>query len=211
MLLPGLLIIGGSTGGATGGATSAEFWHPTLPPCSLPMLSQNIMFHTVNILLDSKIITCHKDTCEVFKSGGWVTLVNTTEYRVEHSSVETIDGLVLLGGLGTNTTEVIPTTGAAAQPGTFDIEHGSGHCTIQLAPDLLVLTGGSGLYANGSSCVAEETCGKVTEIALVERGASSRPLAHLTEGRYWHACSWYYRDQQKVAFHGFTWCNLMTS
>jgi len=140
-------------------------------------------YHTVNSLSD-RIITCCDNNCDVFQAGQWEHLVNTVEYRDEHSSIVTSDGILLLGGNGTNTTEVIPPTGEDAQPGTFDIRHGRDHCTIALSQDIAIVTGGTNTYD------------LVTSYTLP--GGSPRALPSLQEGRWGHACTWYYRGQKKV-------------
>merc|ERR1711963_620968 len=43
---------------------------------------------------------------------------------------------------GLHSTEWIPVDGSPSQPGTFNVRHGSHHCTIQLSSNHIVLTGG---------------------------------------------------------------------
>ena len=138
--------------------------------------------HTVNSLSD-QIIACYGDSCDVMDAGQWVHLVNTVERRQYHSSMVITDGVMLLGGAGTKTTEVIPPTGEA-QPGEFLIGHGDAHCTIALSTTLAIVTGGGG------------TLDIVTSYLLP--GGSPRPLPSLQEGRYGHACSSYQREQEQV-------------
>ena len=99
------------------------------------------------------------------------------------------DGIMLLGGSRTNTTEVIPPTGEAAVAGDFAIRHGESHCTIALTSNIGIVTGG------------HDTSDLVTSYTLP--GGSPRPLPPLQEGRWGHACSWYYRGEEKVSafFH----------
>ena len=138
--------------------------------------------HTVNSYSD-QIIACYRDSCDVIKEGQWTHLVNTVEDRKYHSSMLITDGVMLLGGEFTKTTEVIPPTGEA-QPGQFEIGHGESHCTIALSTTLAIVTGGSG------------TSALVTSYFL-PRG-SPRPLPSLQEGRFGHACSSYQREQEQV-------------
>jgi len=146
----GLLIVGGARlGGAPAprpeSLSSVELWHPSLPSCFLPDLPRSMYGHTVE-LADDRIITCLGETCEVFQSGEWPTLVNTTEPRSWGSSTVTNQGVMLLGGDGTKTTEVIPSTGETARPGAFDIRHARIHCTINISPKIAVITGGRDTY-----------------------------------------------------------------
>ena len=113
-------------------------------------------------------------------------LVSTTESKNKHSSAVFNDGIVLLGGDGTFTTEVIPVTGDAAVPGTFAIKHGRSHCTIDLQNKFAVITGGYG------------SKDLVTDYALPE--GTSRALPPLHDGRWGHACSWYPQGQNKVGY-----------
>ena len=147
--------------------------------------------HTVDTV-NSRIITCLDDTCDIFQEGTWNYLVNTTEYRKAHSSVVHGDSVLLLGGRYTNTTEVISSTGEAAMPGLHNIRHGSSHCTIDLDKTLVVLGG-------------NDTYDLVTEYSKLYMNPgcqrwAPRPLPSLQEGRRQHACTWYAQAHNKVGY-----------
>ena len=125
--LSGLLIVGAALT-----SYSVELWHPSLPQCFLPDYPRGISYLTLNSI-NGTIISCYWTTCEVFQSGVFVHFANTMVYRVRSSSVVSSEGLLLLGGTSTNTTEVITPTGEA-RPGQFTIRHGDKvddrHCTM---------------------------------------------------------------------------------
>ena len=110
--------------------------------------------------------------------------MTTLEFRYAHSSAVTSEGVLLLGGYDSRTTEVIPATGAAAVAGMVSLSHGYGHCTVQLSDGLAVLSGG------------HQSPALVTEYDLLS--GEARHLPELREGRRTHACSWYHRGHDMV-------------
>ena len=99
--------------------------------------------------------------------------------RVYHSSaVKDDDRILLIGGLGSSSTEWISVDGSPSQPGPFNVRHQSRHCTIQLSSDLIVVTGGEGTYDF------------VTSYHLSGNGDETA-LTSMNQGRKLHACGVY--------------------
>ena len=142
--------------------------------------------HSVDTV-NGVIITCLRETCESFQEGSWPTLVSTTESRYGHSSVVHGDSVVLLGGDGTLTTEVIPPTGEAAMPGLYDVSNSYYHCSIDIDDESVVVVGGY------------DTSDLVTEYNKLS--GHPRTLPSLQEPRYGHACTWYTQGHDKVGCH----------
>ena len=94
---------------------------------------------------------------------------------------------MLLGGIYTRSTEVIPSTGEAAMPGLYDIHHGPHHCSIDIDHESVVVVGGY------------DTPDLVTEYNKL----SGHPLTlpSLQEPRRGHACTWYTQGHDKVTCH----------
>ena len=135
------MVIGGT--GDQGAQTSVEFWSQNFS-CSLDNYPRGMDWGpTVNMVLDS-LIGCFGFYCDIFQSGFWHSnWKSTNESRMLHSSVSTDSSILLLGGLGGESTEWI-TVGDAPPPlGPLKIRHGAGHCTIKHSDDYLVVTGGS--------------------------------------------------------------------
>ena len=117
VLTPGLLISGGSDT-----STSVEVFVPsTGQSCSLPPLPDSRWSHTS----DGLYICGGQNTpsCLHFSSGQWNISHTLVVERRWHSSWQTDQGIVLMGGYGSlNTSEVVPTAGG--QGGTsFDLFH----------------------------------------------------------------------------------------
>ena len=132
--------------------------------------------------VSGQLVACHGDSCEIYNGGGeWVHLVNTSSTRKYHTSAENENRILLIGGLPNpprRSTEWIPLDGSPSKPGPFDVRHGSDHCTIQLSPDLIVVTGGD---------YAEDL---VTSYQLTGDGDETS-LTSLNQGRAVHACGVY--------------------
>merc|ERR1712004_350079 len=84
-----------------------------------------------------------------------------------------------MGDSSRSTTEWISLDGSPPMPGPFQIRHGQQHCTIQVSPDVIVITGG-----------ASNTYNYVTEYQLTGDGME-RQLEGLNQGRRIHACGVY--------------------
>ena len=123
---------------------------------------------------------------EIYEEGSWQHLLNTTVSRVHHSSATTEEAVLLIGGDYSNTTEWIPMDGSPPQPGSFTVQHGDRHCTIQLSDKIIVVTGGWG------------TSDFVTQYHLVDGTKTS--LTRLGQPRDDHACGVYQdTDDQQVS------------
>ena len=176
-LSPGILVIGG--GDETSAERSVEFWSPTDPEegsCQLNDYPREMYIPTAN-LVSGQLVACYDDSCEIYNGGGeWTHLVDTISTRRYHSSaVKDNDRILLIGGIYSRSTEWISVDGSPSQPGPFDVRHGSGHCSIQLSSDLILVIGGDG---------TEEYA---TEYKLTGNGDET-PLTPMNQGRYAHAC-----------------------
>ena len=67
--------------------------------------------------------------------------------------------------------------------GPFDVAHGPGHCTIQVSPDTIVVTGGVSTDRKGQDYV---TAYKLTD------GGETIFREGLIQGRAYHACGAYH-------------------
>ena len=97
--------------------------------------------------------------------------------------------MLLIGGLqadpnNSDTTEWIPVDGSPAQPGPFNVNAGPSHCTIQIAPDRIVVTGGR----RGNS--EDFTYDNVAEYQLTGNFTETA-LTPMRQGRVGHACGVY--------------------
>ena len=114
-LMLGILISGGD-----GAYTSVEVFVPsTRQSCSLPSLPDNLRYHHT---MDSHVICggyyASASTCLSFSSGQWITSHILTEGRDAHSSWQTDQGLVLMGGYDSPVrSEILPMAGEQAGPG----------------------------------------------------------------------------------------------
>ena len=115
-------------------------------------------------------------------------VVKTESYREYHSSAQTEDKVLLIGGWGVNETEWIPLDGSMSQPGPFEVpieRHGGEiypyHCTIQVTYDVIVVTGG----ADGPM----EAFNYVTEYHLTD--ATETVMTPMNFKRAGHACGVY--------------------
>jgi len=140
---------------------------------------------TVNFV-SGRLVGCYSMTCEFYQNGSWQHLQNTMEYRRYHSSVTTEDAVLLIGGSGTKTTELIPVNGSAARQGPITVRHGEGHCTIKVSADMIVVTGGTG-----------STRELVTEYRLTD--GTETHLTSMGTPREEHGCGVYLNaDNQQV-------------
>ena len=140
--------------------------------------------------VSGKLVTCYKESCDIYNDGIWTELVKTRVSRILHSSVQTEDQILLIGGYRTQSTEWIPLDGSPSQPGPFEVRHREEHCTIQVSSDTIVVTGG-----RADATAAENY---VTEYQLTGDGAE-RVLSDMITRRYAHACGHYLdADSQQV-------------
>ena len=144
--------------------------------------------------VSGKLVSCYEASCDIYNNGMWTLLVNTRVSRIMHSSVQTEDQILLIGGANTHSTEWIPLDGSPSQPGPFEVRHNGQHCTIQVSSDTIVLTGGG----SGSDYF-------VTEYQLSGDGAE-RELNGMITRRHLHACGHYrdaYGQQVRTVHSGF--------
>ena len=139
-----------------------------------------------------QLIACFSYSCEKYNNecNGWTRMVETRRTRKDHSSAQTKDKILLMGGRSASqTTEWIPMDAMnhQGQQGPFYIYYiGNQHCTIQVSSDLILVTGGFGNYD------------QVTKYQLTGN-ASRTVMTPLNVGRFEHACGVYWdADGQRV-------------
>ena len=186
---PGILVLGGYPY-----YTSVEFWstdNPGQDDCLLNNYPRAIHTEPSANFVAGKLVTCFVSQCEIYDNGVWSFLVYTIYSRQYHSSAQTEDKILLIGGSSSpSTTEWISLDGSASQNGPFNVRNSYHHCTIQLSPDLIVVTGGyTGNYDY------------VTEYHLTT--GVERILTSLSQGRYYHACGVYQNAGQQVSSFSF--------
>ena len=143
--LAGILVIG--SGSDTSSASqSVEFWSAADPEqgsCGLNDFPRKMDSGPTVNLVSGCLVACFETSCEIYQDGSWKHLQNTTDRRRYHSSATAEKGLLLIGGLLSESTEWIFVNGSDPQPGPFNVQNGQHHCTIQLSDDIVVLTGGT--------------------------------------------------------------------
>ena len=99
--------------GGYGALTSVEVIDPsTGQSCSLPSLPEERQSHTMDGLLICGGYRPSDTTCLSFSSGGWITSNTLVERRYRHTSWQTDKGVVLMGGIHSDTTsEIVPMDG----------------------------------------------------------------------------------------------------
>ena len=166
---------------AIGPAHSVEFWSAVNPDegsCVTADYPREMNYGPTANFVAGQLVACGENRCDVYVAGQWVFLVTTLAERRYHSSVVRGDRILLIGG-DSKTTEWISLDGSASQLG-FTIRHNYRHCTIQLSPDLIVVTGG---YSRSTY---------VTEYQLST--GTGRTLTRLKTGRDYHACGVYHNS-----------------
>jgi len=138
------------------------------------------MYGNTATALGEELVVCYNVTCwQLTEDSGWDVLAVTKESRRYHSAASTSQGLLLLGGSDSpETTEILQDNqslqGFTLSPGRKN------HCSIQVNPSTIILTGGS------------QTTSTVTEISNLENDeVLSRDLPSLVTGRRNHACGAY--------------------
>jgi len=140
------------------------------------------MYGNTVTALGEELVVCYNVTCwQLTEESGWGVLAVTRESRRYHSTASTSQGLLLLGGSDSPQTTEILQDNESLQ--SFPLSPGrKNHCSIQVDPSTIVLTGGS------------KTTSTVTEISNLENEeVSSRDLPSLITGRRNHACGIYTR------------------
>ena len=190
---PGILIIGGEGPSSSNPRQSVEFWSDTEESCVLNNYPKYMDIGPTAQFVSDQLIACYTDSCEIYTHGfGWNHLVQTTTYRKNPSSAQNGTAMLLIGASGgsynKHSTEWIPVDGSPAQPGTFNVRHGSAHCTIQLSSNHILLTGGY------------ETEDYVTGYQLDALDGEMTLFNGMKHGRWGHACGAYQAGGQQVNF-----------
>ena len=143
-------------------------------------------------LVSGQPVACYGSSCDTFEDGEWNPLVETRDpSRIYPSSAVNDHRMLLIGGgqvdpADSDSTEWIPVDGSPAQPGPFSIDNlGPSHCTIQTAPDRIVVTGGR----RGNS-EDEYTYDYVAEHQLTG-DFTETILTPMRQSRVGHACGVY--------------------
>ena len=141
-------------------------------------------------LVAGQLVACSEGSCDTFDGGEWNHLVDFLDPgRIFASNAVNDDRMLLIGGAAANknTTEWIPVDGSPAQPGPFNGNlHLHSQCTIQTAPDRIVVTGGAreiGIRYTYDYVAEYQLTGDFTETALTP----------MLQGRIGHACGVYQR------------------
>ena len=93
-------------------------------------------------LVSGQLVACYDDSCEIYNGGGeWRHLVDTISSRIDHSTAENENRILLIGGLLSGSTEWISLDGSPSQPGPFDVRHGYAHCSAQISEDQVLVSG----------------------------------------------------------------------
>ena len=176
---PGLLLLGSWSPPST--YRSVEFWSPAVVEggsCVLDDFPTDVDYGPTANFVAGHLVACQRSACYFFEGMTWTKLVDTRYPRMLHSSAESEDRILLIGGSASNSTEWIPVDGSPSQPGPFEVRHGHAHCTVQVSSDLIVVIGGA------------DTWDYVTEYQLTDE-ATETALSSLIIGREEHACGVY--------------------
>ena len=116
--MPGMILSGGYDAGAR---NNVEVFVPSTGlSCSLPALPDQRYEHTMDSLLicgGGPYSSTAATTCLSFTSGQWITSHTLVEERYYHTSWQTEQGLVLMGGvLSPDTSEIVATAGGQGGP-----------------------------------------------------------------------------------------------
>ena len=176
---PGLLVLGGG-----GTRRSVELWSPEVT-CSLPDLSRDMLYPSVNFIRDT-IVACYGDSCDKLQEGAWVKMADTLQVRSYHTSEVISDKILLIGGAYSYTTTELVTVSGQSVKG-FSLDPGSyGHCSVKISDSTVVLIGG------------EYTWARVTEYSGIGGQVTSRELPDLLTGRWHNACGHYMDGEIQV-------------
>ena len=177
--LAGILVIGGATS-----PSAVEFWSSTnadQESCQLSDYPREMFTPTVNIVGNSKLIACYSTSCDIYQEGAWEHLQDTNHTRIYHSAVGLQEKLLLIGGMGLNSTEIIPVDGSSASLGPFTVRHGYRHCTTKISEEVIVVTGGRGKGAGAFHSAGQSKEGSVGF------GTSQHPIfMKLLPDHLWH-------------------------
>ena len=99
--VPGILVLGGSSA-----STSLEFLstdNPGQNNCQLNNYPRSIDSQPSANFVAGKLVTCYGGQCEIYDNGVWKFLVYTRPSRIWHSSAQTEDRILLIGGSSSST------------------------------------------------------------------------------------------------------------
>jgi len=169
------------SGGYGDAITSVEVFSPlTGESCSLPSLPDHRYRHTMDGLL-----ICGGDlttvSCLTFSSGEWTRSNTLVEPRTDHTSWQTEEGVVLIGGdYGYYTTELVHEAGVEGEL-SFDMQNATYYaCSMpDLTSNSVIVTGG---VETLQSVFSYDPLGFIEELPL------------LLHGRYRHGCGSYLRE-----------------
>ena len=187
--VPGILVLGGSSASTSLELLSTD--NPGQDNCLVNDYPRSLSMEPSANFVAGKLVTCYGGQCEIYNNGVWSYLVSTIYSRQYHSSAQTEDKILLIGGTTSYSTEWISLDGSPSQNGPFSVRNRYYHCTIQLSPDLIVVTGG---YIGNYDYV--------TEYHLTT--GAERVLSSLSQGRYFHACGVYQNAGQQVSSFSFS-------
>ena len=122
--MTGIILSGGN-----GAKTSVEVFVPSTGlSCSLPALPDQRYDHTMDsLLICGGYDDSSPSTCLTFTSGQWVTSHTLLERWCTHTSWQTEQGLVVMGGLyRPYTSEIVATPGVQGGP-SFDMQYSTGY------------------------------------------------------------------------------------
>ena len=141
---PGLLLLGSWSPPST--YRSVEFWSPAVVEggsCVLDDFPTNVDYGPTANFVAEELVACQRSSCYSFEGmTSWSKLVDTRSPRMLHSSAESEDRILLIGGSASNSTEWISVDGSPSKPGPFEVRHGHAHCTVQVSSDHIVVIGG---------------------------------------------------------------------
>ena len=185
----GILVIGGSYWSSSS-SSSVEFWSPANntkeESRTLSDYPRSMQHGPTANFVAGNLVACFADSCERYDNGAWIKIADTRSRRFYHSSAQSDDRILLIGGIESRSTEWIPMDGGPSEQGSSDVRHGGSHCTIQVSSDVIVVTGGFKTYDY------------VTEYKLAG-DATETVMTTLITGRDRHACGVYRQaDGQQV-------------
>jgi len=182
----GILISGGASSSSS---ASVEVFFPlTSQSCSFPSLPDGGRHHHT---MESFLVCGGGDfdysfsTCVTFDSGEWATSHTLVEWRFGHSSWQTDQGVILMGGWDSrDTSEIVPMTAEQGEL-AFALEHSTRYaCSMSdLTSDTVIITGG---HDNLQTVSRYGTQGFLED------------LPPLLVGRLGHGCGAYLREADRT-------------
>jgi len=182
----GIILSGGRAANIPITKTSVEVFVPsTGKSCSLPSLPDDRSYHT----MDGTLICggYGTTTCLSFSSGQWITSNTLVETRYSHSSWQTDQGVVLMGGAKSGyTSEIVPMDGEQGETSFAMQDRIEWACALQdLTSESFILTGG-------------QHSGRV--VARYDMQGHVEDLPQLAVARYGHGCGSYLRGDGTQVF-----------